>query len=112
MAGQFALDAKIFTRADQSAPEEMLPEAVDGDASDQWILRVEQPIGEADAVAWMALAEFAKTGGRFRSQLFGFVGLIVLAAAEQVGGARFVQFVHHHHGPILAWLGARNRGLL
>src|ERR1043166_2617219 len=50
MAGPISLRTEIFGSLHQAGPEVMLPEMIDGDPTDQWIVRMHEPFGETETV--------------------------------------------------------------
>ena len=83
-------DAEVFCGFDEAGAEDFLPEAIDGDASGQGVIRGSEPCGETEPV-------FGGVGGHGVEGLEGggfdlFARLIVVAAEEDVSGGRGVAF--------------------
>jgi hypothetical protein len=93
VAGQLAADAEVARRAHEARAEDLLPEAVDGDARRERVLGREQPARKAEAIA----------GGVFRHgrQGVGRVGVdrvapfVVFPAEEDIGHRGLVPLAHH-----------------
>ena len=51
VGGEFAGDAEVAGASDQAGAEDVLPEAIDGDAGGERVVGVEQPSGEAEPVS-------------------------------------------------------------
>ena len=98
--GHFALDAEVFGGFDEACTEEELPEPVDLDAGCQWVIRLEEPLGEAETVARGVGGEGREEAGGVSGD--GVGGSEVAAAVEDFGLAGL--FIAHDHdaGEILA----------
>ena len=85
MGGPFALRAEILGGLDDAGAEIHLPEAVHGDAGEQRIGGIDQPLGEAEPVVGNAGGSGGRTAGNARLDLLA--GLVIGAANEQEGVA-------------------------
>src|SRR5437660_3774654 len=93
MRCQFTADPKIAGGLHDTIAKNLLPKAIDGYASRQWLFGQQQPLGEAEPIAW-------KIGGhgreRFRRGWCDFIfALSVFAPEKNIGNRRFVALVHH-----------------
>ena len=80
--GPFALRAEILGRLDDARAEVLLPIAVDRHTGRQRIVRIDQPLGQAQPVVGRALGQRGHFG---RNAPLDFLGrLIVLASGEQL----------------------------
>ena len=50
VARLLSLEAEVLGGFDEAGAEDLLPEAVHGDAGEEGMIRVEEPVGEAEAV--------------------------------------------------------------
>ena len=66
MRRQRALRAEVLARLDDAAAEQLLPEAVDGDAGDERVVLVDQPSREAEPVDRQVVAHRVECVGRAR----------------------------------------------
>ncbi len=95
MRGQLAGHAQVARGFDQARAEHFLPEAIDGDARGQRMIRPQQPLGKAQAVARQIGGEGGQDVGRVG---FHLVAPLVVLAAEEDEGHRFVGLFLHHVG--------------
>src|SRR4029079_11647987 len=101
-----ALAAKIFDALDDAHSEIHLPEAIDGDAAEERIGRIDDPFCKTEAIV--------RSVGRQRIEHSGNAGLnnlarfIVSAANEQMRGTALRRILHDHDG----WEGALELFLL
>ena len=92
MRRQLARDAEVAAGAHDARAEHLLPEAVDGDARRQRMLRPQQPLGEAEPVA-RQVRRHRRQGVR-RRRLHLVAALVVLAAEQHVRLRLFGTFLH------------------
>jgi len=52
-----ALDPKIFGGLDETYPEKMLPDAIDGNACRQRVFGCDEPLGKAEPISGSVLGE-------------------------------------------------------
>ena len=63
MRRELTLRAEILAGLDDSAAEVLLPQTIHRDASSQWIVPVDQPLGKRQPVRRLTRWETAKDGG-------------------------------------------------
>ena len=97
VAGPGSLRSKIFGSFDKAGAEELLPEAVHGNAGGEGILLVNEPVGEIHAGSDGVF--FLKRREEVRSVTADFVAkLIVVSTQANVGRVDVLAFTHHHGG--------------
>ena len=90
-----ALETEVFGSGDEAGAEEGGPDAIDGDAGGEWVVRVGEPLGETEPVGCGVVRE-RKENGR-DAGLDGIAGLAEVAAVEDgSGAARAFGFAHDH----------------
>ncbi len=89
-----ALGAEVLHRADDAVAELLVPEAVDVDPGRQRVVLVEQPFGQAEAVARQVLGPGQHTGDGLG--LHRLSRLVVEAVVQHERGARRGLILHHH----------------
>ena len=96
MARIFGPHAEVLTRRDDADAEELLPEPIDEDARRERVVGACDPLRQSEAVVGVACRHRAERGGQARRH--GFAGMIVLAANQDIAGARLGHLVHYHDG--------------
>ena len=111
MAGQFSLRAEVVARFDEARAEQLLPEAIDGDAGSERMLGRDEPVGEVEPGGATAFnRQFREDRGDAR--LDGVARFIVLAAKHHERIVRFGQIFEDHagrHGLLRDRLGGLRR---
>ena len=93
--GALALAAEVFGGFHQAASEQTLPEAIDGDACGERMIRCGKPLRVAMAVLRCVFGEGREEGGGDWADFFG--AFVILAARQDVGLLGLRQFLHDHN---------------
>ena len=91
MARRLALRAKVVARLHQARAKHLLPEAIDGDAGRQRVLRRHQPLARSSRVSRCRLRSFDRRQDRRHARLDLFARLVVLPADHDERVARLLQ---------------------
>ena len=92
----FALDAEVLSGFHHANAKELLPKPVHVDARGKGMGRVHQPLRQAQPVLRRVLGPGRQNGRNARLHFFAF--LVVFAAHQHEGVARFVEFLCDHRG--------------
>ena len=92
----FALYAEILRGLHNANAKKLLPKPVHVHARGEGMRRVHQPLRQTQAVLRRVLGPGRKNGRNTRLNLLAF--FVVLAAHQQEGVARFVEFLCDHRG--------------
>ena len=104
MARRFALGSKILGGLHQAGAEVGLPVAVHRYARGEGMVRIGEPLREAEAVGRGARGQRREERGYAGGDLFA--GFLIAAAEEDKGVARRCHFLHDHRGGNLVFDGA------
>ncbi len=94
-----ALRTKVLARLDQSDAKELLPDTIDGDASGQRMIGIDQPAGQFQPVGGGSLAAgVAAIRAPPATSTRDLSGMLYWPRSNRYVSRGCVQFVHHHHG--------------
>lgn len=104
VTGPHALPAKVFRGFNNPSAEELLPEAIHGDAGGEGILLIDEPVGEVHAGGDFAGGfERGKKGGGVAGD--DLAEASVVAPNPDVGGIEVFALTHDHGSTDLAEVG-------
>ena len=96
MGGRGALGAEVVAGFDEAGAEELLPEAVDGDAGGEGVVGAYQPLGEVEAGGLFFVGKRGEESGGVAVD--GGGGFVIEAAVHDEAGAGFGQIRHDEGG--------------
>ena len=97
VAGLLTHAAEVFLRLDDSDSKKLLPIAIDGNASSQWLTGLKEPFSQGQAVARSTRRQPGKYRRHIRSKVWAYFGKEV-AAFEFKCCPAFIRLLFYHDG--------------